>query len=91
MVSAVPISGSPSKYVKEERVSPNSVAARYRVPTEYLGSVPNQKQQSGPNKKQSESFHSFLHADVSGRAHRVSVTAVLAAAGQGQTARRWLP
>jgi hypothetical protein len=51
MMSASPISGSPSKYLKEERMSPNAVAARYPVPGEYRGSVPNQKQQGGPNKK----------------------------------------
>lgn len=60
MMSALPVSGPPSKSVKEERVSPNAVAARSSVPSEYLGSVPNQEQQGGPNKKQSESFHTYI-------------------------------
>jgi hypothetical protein len=69
-------------------VLPNAVAARWPVPHEYLASVPNQEQQGGPHKKQSESFHTYLHADVSGRVRRVTVTGVLAAAGQGRAARR---
>jgi hypothetical protein len=85
MLSALPVSGSPSK---EERVLPNTVAARWPVPPEYLASVPDQERQGGPHKKQSESFHTYLHADVGGRVRRVTVTGVLAAAGQGQTARR---
>jgi hypothetical protein len=83
MMSVVPVSLSPGK-------SPNAVAARWPVPPEYLGSVPNQEQQGGHHKKQSESFHAYLHAEVGGGVHRVTVTSGLAAAAQDQTARRQL-
>ncbi len=66
MMSAVPVSGSPSQYVKDERVSPNAVAGRGPVPPECLGSVPNQEQQRSRNKKQSENFHTYLRVDVGG-------------------------
>jgi hypothetical protein len=72
MTSAVPVSGSTSKYVKEGCVSPNAVAARWPVPPEYLCDVANQQQQGGPNKNQSESFHTHLHAEVGGGVHRAS-------------------